>query len=372
MFSAGAPSASPTASPSSAPRARSRTASPAGPAGCRGRRARCAHVRAVLSYGPDRRRARGAARPGCGPLRCYPCHATARLSCPGRQGHPVDRSGRPRSGCVRVGPAWVCDPDLIADPAEKPQVSAVSSAFLAGGAGQEAHNFEALEGEVPPSAHTSLAGSRYRYVRHGDHGCRGADACGPPRQPHPPRCERRLAAPRRLRRDGRAGLQPGPDDRRRGRCGAAADDRHHRPRGPGRRRLLDGGGRVHLRRLAARAGPGRAGCRAAELRKHPKDELEELAALYESRGVEPALARQVAEQLSRDPEQALEIHAREELGIDPADLPSPPSPPSPPSDPSRWARCCPSCRICWGRPPCGPRCCSRWSDCSPAGRSWPG
>lgn len=61
----------------------------------------------------------------------------------------------------------------------------------------------------------------------------------------------------------------------------------------------------------------------AELRKHPKDELEELAALYESRGVEPALARKVAEQLSSDPEQALEIHAREELGIDPSDLPSP-------------------------------------------------
>ncbi|GAA0894963.1 MULTISPECIES: VIT1/CCC1 transporter family protein [Streptomyces violaceusniger group] len=60
-----------------------------------------------------------------------------------------------------------------------------------------------------------------------------------------------------------------------------------------------------------------------ELRKHPVDELEELAALYESRGVEPALAREVAEQLSRDPEQALEIHAREELGVDPDDLPSP-------------------------------------------------
>ncbi|MFI0905013.1 VIT1/CCC1 transporter family protein [Streptomyces sioyaensis] len=61
----------------------------------------------------------------------------------------------------------------------------------------------------------------------------------------------------------------------------------------------------------------------AELRTHPKDELDELAALYVSRGVEPALARQVAEQLSSDPEQALEIHAREELGIDPSDLPSP-------------------------------------------------
>jgi VIT1/CCC1 family predicted Fe2+/Mn2+ transporter len=60
-----------------------------------------------------------------------------------------------------------------------------------------------------------------------------------------------------------------------------------------------------------------------ELRKHPKDEEAELAALYASRGVEPGLAREVARQLSRDPEQALEIHAREELGIDPSDLPSP-------------------------------------------------
>ncbi|MFB6845755.1 VIT1/CCC1 transporter family protein [Streptomyces sp. NPDC056373] len=60
-----------------------------------------------------------------------------------------------------------------------------------------------------------------------------------------------------------------------------------------------------------------------QLRKHPKDEEAELAALYESRGVEPRLAQEVARQLSRDPEQALEIHAREELGIDPGDLPSP-------------------------------------------------
>ncbi|BBC37283.1 Predicted Fe2+/Mn2+ transporter, VIT1/CCC1 family [Streptomyces graminofaciens] len=60
-----------------------------------------------------------------------------------------------------------------------------------------------------------------------------------------------------------------------------------------------------------------------ELRKHPKDEEKELAALYVSRGVEPKLAREVARQLSHDPEQALEIHAREELGIDPGDLPSP-------------------------------------------------
>ncbi len=60
-----------------------------------------------------------------------------------------------------------------------------------------------------------------------------------------------------------------------------------------------------------------------ELTKHPADEEAELAALYEARGVEPELAREVARQLSSDPEQALEIHAREELGIDPSDLPSP-------------------------------------------------
>ncbi|MET7849258.1 VIT1/CCC1 transporter family protein [Streptomyces avermitilis] len=60
-----------------------------------------------------------------------------------------------------------------------------------------------------------------------------------------------------------------------------------------------------------------------ELRKYPKDEEAELAALYAARGVEPELAREVARQLSQDPEQALEIHAREELGIDPSDLPSP-------------------------------------------------
>ncbi|HCA88490.1 MAG TPA: hypothetical protein DEQ61_25350 [Streptomyces sp.] len=60
-----------------------------------------------------------------------------------------------------------------------------------------------------------------------------------------------------------------------------------------------------------------------ELRRYPKDEQRELAALYISRGVDPRLAAEVAEQLSTDPEQALEIHAREELGVDPSDLPSP-------------------------------------------------
>ncbi|GGO81617.1 VIT1/CCC1 transporter family protein [Wenjunlia tyrosinilytica] len=60
-----------------------------------------------------------------------------------------------------------------------------------------------------------------------------------------------------------------------------------------------------------------------ELRRNPVDEQRELADRYVARGVDRDLAERVAEQLSHDPEQALEIHAREELGIDPGDLPSP-------------------------------------------------
>lgn len=60
-----------------------------------------------------------------------------------------------------------------------------------------------------------------------------------------------------------------------------------------------------------------------ELRRDPRGELAELAGRYTARGVDPELAREVARQLSHDPEQALDIHAREELGVDPSDLPSP-------------------------------------------------
>ncbi len=61
----------------------------------------------------------------------------------------------------------------------------------------------------------------------------------------------------------------------------------------------------------------------AELKRVPEAEEAELAAIYRSRGVDDATAREVARQLSRDPEQAWRVHAREELGIDPDDLPSP-------------------------------------------------
>jgi VIT1/CCC1 family predicted Fe2+/Mn2+ transporter len=60
-----------------------------------------------------------------------------------------------------------------------------------------------------------------------------------------------------------------------------------------------------------------------ELKRNPRGELAELAQLYVDRGVEPRLAAEVARQLTKDPEQALEVHVREELGVDPHDLPSP-------------------------------------------------
>lgn len=50
-----------------------------------------------------------------------------------------------------------------------------------------------------------------------------------------------------------------------------------------------------------------------ELREDPHSELEELAVIYRHRGLEPALARQVAEQLTAH--DALGAHARDELGI---------------------------------------------------------
>ena len=60
-----------------------------------------------------------------------------------------------------------------------------------------------------------------------------------------------------------------------------------------------------------------------EIARVPHAEEAELAGIYRSRGVDEATAREVARQLSADPEQAWRVHAREELGIDPDDLPSP-------------------------------------------------
>jgi vacuolar iron transporter family protein len=62
---------------------------------------------------------------------------------------------------------------------------------------------------------------------------------------------------------------------------------------------------------------------ARELRRRPRAETAELTHLYERRGLEPDQAHDVAAAVMRDPANALEVHAREELGIDPAHLGSP-------------------------------------------------
>ena len=60
-----------------------------------------------------------------------------------------------------------------------------------------------------------------------------------------------------------------------------------------------------------------------ELERHPEEELAELVGMLRVRGVEDRLAREVAVQLSRDPEVALRLHVVAELGLSPEDEPSP-------------------------------------------------
>jgi len=60
-----------------------------------------------------------------------------------------------------------------------------------------------------------------------------------------------------------------------------------------------------------------------ELRVNPEGEADELVATWTARGLPMDLARQVAEVLKADPEQALRVHAQEELGVVPDELPSP-------------------------------------------------
>jgi VIT1/CCC1 family predicted Fe2+/Mn2+ transporter len=55
----------------------------------------------------------------------------------------------------------------------------------------------------------------------------------------------------------------------------------------------------------------------------PFRETMELASLYEKRGLGPTQARRMATAVHADPDVALDVHAREELGVDPSDLPRP-------------------------------------------------
>ena len=60
-----------------------------------------------------------------------------------------------------------------------------------------------------------------------------------------------------------------------------------------------------------------------ELAFYPQAEHAELVGVFRSQGVDASTAESVASQLARDPEVALRVHARNEFGLDPDDLPSP-------------------------------------------------
>lgn len=60
-----------------------------------------------------------------------------------------------------------------------------------------------------------------------------------------------------------------------------------------------------------------------EIHRRPEAERRELAAIYRSRGIDAQVADDMATETMRDPELALQTHAREELGINPDELGSP-------------------------------------------------
>ncbi len=59
------------------------------------------------------------------------------------------------------------------------------------------------------------------------------------------------------------------------------------------------------------------------LEKQPHAETNELAAIYRSRGLDAEQAQTMAEAVMEDPDVALEVHAREELGVDPSEIGKP-------------------------------------------------
>jgi VIT1/CCC1 family predicted Fe2+/Mn2+ transporter len=61
----------------------------------------------------------------------------------------------------------------------------------------------------------------------------------------------------------------------------------------------------------------------AELEVYPEEEAEELALIFEARGMAADEARQYSAQLIADPARALETLTREELGLNPGELGSP-------------------------------------------------
>jgi VIT1/CCC1 family predicted Fe2+/Mn2+ transporter len=60
-----------------------------------------------------------------------------------------------------------------------------------------------------------------------------------------------------------------------------------------------------------------------ELERNPESEAAELTEMWIDRGLSPELAREVVRVVHADPAEALRVHVREELGVDPDDQPSP-------------------------------------------------
>jgi VIT1/CCC1 family predicted Fe2+/Mn2+ transporter len=60
-----------------------------------------------------------------------------------------------------------------------------------------------------------------------------------------------------------------------------------------------------------------------ELKQYPEAEAQELALIYAAKGLPQRQATRLAKQIVADPEQALDTLAREELGLNPAELGSP-------------------------------------------------
>ena len=60
-----------------------------------------------------------------------------------------------------------------------------------------------------------------------------------------------------------------------------------------------------------------------ELAQYPEAEAQELALIYAAKGVPAKEATRIAQKLVADPEHALDTLAREELGLNPAELGSP-------------------------------------------------
>ena len=59
------------------------------------------------------------------------------------------------------------------------------------------------------------------------------------------------------------------------------------------------------------------------LSRFPAAEEEELAGYFRDYGADPMTAARMAAAVAADPDTALQVHARQELGVDPQDLPSP-------------------------------------------------